>query len=395
MQAVAANLSHLEKQAIFSIAVLFALRMLGLFMIVPLFALYAHSLKGATPFLIGVALGCYGLSQALLQMPFGLWSDRFGRKPVILTGLIIFLLGSIIAALSHTVWGMILGRTLQGAGAIGSATQALLADLTRPAQRTKAMAAVGITIGLSFTLAMIIGPLLSGLLAMSGIFWLSSFMALAGIVILLKIVPTPLAIKNDQAKPFSLTEIKAVLHNSQLWRLNIGILLLHAILTANFLALPLALQNFAGLPAAHQWYVYLPALLVAFMIVMPILRRSAIREDAQGLTLKMVILLGIAQLLLIVLPHSALCITFCLCLFFTAFTLLEATLPSAVSKIAPVVYKGTALGIFSSCQFFGIFLGGILGGWLYHQFHITGIFAGGLVLTILWILSVARYSRMG
>jgi MFS family permease len=379
-------LSNIEKQAALSLSAIFALRMLGLFMIVPVFSLYAHQLHGATPLLIGVAMGCYGLTQAFLQIPFGVWSDHQGRKPIIALGLILFAFGSFVAALSHSIWGVIIGRSLQGAGAVGSATSALLADLTRNEQRTKAMAIVGITIGLSFFVAMILGPVISSWSGVPSIFWLSTGLALLGLAVLYQAVPTPTHIPAQ----FSLQTISVnfiyLLKQANLLRLNFGILVLHAILTASFIVLPIALQNSAGVAEKQQWLIYLPALLLAFISMLPLLRLTHNKSHANKIFIIAIVLLAIAESLLWWWQRSAWGIGLGLWLFFTAFTLLEALLPSAVSTLAPAHCKGMALGINSCCQFLGIFLGGIIGGWLYGYAHVSGVLLACVLLTSIWLL---------
>lgn len=375
-----------EKQAALSLAAIFALRMLGLFMIVPIFSLYAANFSHSTPLLIGIAMGCYGLTQACLQIPFGICSDRWGRKPIIAIGLLLFALGSLIAANSHSIWGIIIGRGLQGAGAVGGATSALLADLTRSEQRTKAMAIVGITIGLSFSAAMVLGPVVSAWVGISGIFWLSILFAVSGLYILWRIVPTSTNLAQTTTSIWP--NLLASLQNYELLRLNFGILILHAILTASFIALPLMLQNSAGLAENHQWHIYLPTLLLAFISIYPLIKKS--EKHLKSMLILAIITLGLAELLLWSFQSSVIGIAFGLWLFFTAFTLLEAILPSTVSKLAPLHCRGTALGINSSCQFFGIFLGGSIGGWLYGHYKITDILVVCIVLAIFWLLVVCR-----
>jgi len=383
------KLTRTEKQATYSLATLFAFRMLGLFMIIPVFSLYAQQLKGATPLLIGIAMGCYGLTQALLQIPFGIGSDKLGRKPVIIVGLALFALGSVVAALSHTIGGIIIGRSLQGAGAIGSVIIALLADLTREETRTKAMAIIGITIGTAFSLGMILGPILNNLIQVSGIFWLTALLALLGLLLVYYAVPTPqkLVVHPDAetvpAKFFS------VLRNKKLLRLDISILLSHAILTATFIVLPIILQNNTGLNETHQWWLYLPVLLLAFLSMPPFIILAE-RKYPNGIFLLSIIGLGAAELLFWYWQHSLIGMAVALWLFFTSFTILEALLPSKVSKTAPPASKGTAIGIYSSCQFFGIFLGGCLGGWLYGHFQAGTVLMVCACLTALWLVLTYR-----
>lgn len=383
MKSLKNNLSTQEKQAITSITGIYALRMLGLFMLVPILSLYTQTLKGATPLLIGVALGCYGLTQAVLQMPMGFWSDQFGRKKIIALGLVIFCIGSVIAALSDNIYGIILGRSLQGAGAVGSATTALLADLTSTEQRTKAMAVVGITIGATFTLAMVLGPILNGIFNVPIIFWITFLFALLALIILRVWVPTPTQLIDQNQSP---ANFWLILSNPKLIRLNLGILFLHMVLTANFVVLPLVLKNVVNLTDQQQWQVYLPALLLAFISIVPLLKLTTTPEKNQKIFLLAIGGLAVAELLLWKLQHSALEIILGLWIFFTAFTLLEALIPSLVSKTAPAQARGTAMGLNSSCQFLGIFLGGIMGGWVYGHFSLNSVLLACIFVALVWFL---------
>lgn len=388
------SFSATESRATLSLASLFALRMLGLFMIVPIFTLYAQHLQHVTPLLMGIALGCYGLTQAVLQIPFGMWSDRVGRKRIIALGLILFGLGSIIAALSHSIWGVIIGRSLQGAGAVGSTTLALLADLTRDEKRTKAMATVGVTIGMSFSLAMFLGPVLNSWISVSGIFWLTALFALIGLVILKMWVPRPEHLTVNPNVETVPANLPMVLRNPQLLRLDLGILLIHAILTATFVVLPIGLQNTAGLVEKQQWWIYLPTLLLGFATAIPMIIIAEKKRLLKQVFLTAISLIILSELLFYFGQHSILTLAVSLWLFFSAFTLLEAILPSAISKAAPKDKRGTAIGVFSSCQFFGIFLGGTLGGWLYGHFNVSGVLIACAAVAVLWLLLVmsSRYN---
>jgi predicted MFS family arabinose efflux permease len=374
-----------EQRAAISLSTIMSLRMLGLFMVLPVFSLYAHQLIGATPFLIGLAMGVYGLTQGLLQIPFGMLSDHFGRKKIIALGLIIFALGSVVAATSHTIFGMIIGRALQGTGAVGSTIIALLADLTRENQRTKAMAITGITIGFSFSLAMMLGPLLAAWIHIPGIFWLAVLFSLLAIVLLFIWVPTPQSTTwHADAEP----EPKQLIHilmNPDLARLNSGIFLLHAVFTASFVILPISLQNLAGLHGNQQWLLYLPILLVAFILSIPFIVIAEKKKLLKEIFIGGIAVLGVAELLLWFFAHSLLLSAISLLLFFTAFSLLEAFLPSLVSRTAPPSRKGTALGIYSCSQFLGIFVGGTVGGWLYGAFGLIDVYLFCVILTGLWV----------
>jgi MFS family permease len=375
-----------EQRSTISLASIYAFRMLGLFMILPVFSLYAQQLPHATTTLIGIALGIYGLTQALFQIPFAMWSDKIGRKPVIVFGLILFMIGSIVAALSHTIYGIIIGRALQGAGAVGSTLIALVADTTFEQNRLKAMAIIGMTIGLSFVAAMVLGPILNNLIGLAGIFWLTAGLALGGMIILFTLVPTPKTHILHRDSETVATDFKSILFKAELLRLDFGIFSLHAILMALFLVLPLMLTQDAGLDASHQWMIYLPVLLIATLLMLPFVIIAEAKRLMKPLFVGAIALLIITQLLLglFQLPLLILCIT--LCVFFAAFTFLEACLPSLISKIAPAGNKGTAMGIYSSSQFLGIFIGGSVGGLLYHHWGASSIFWFCLVLGGLWLL---------
>lgn len=378
-----------ERRAAVALAGIFSLRMLGLFMILPVFALYAEDLAGATPALMGLAIGAYGMTQALLQIPFGLLSDRLGRKPVIAAGLLLFALGSVVAALSTSIYGIILGRALQGSGAIAAAVMALAADLTREEQRTKAMAVIGMSIGLSFSVALLAGPVLDHWVGISGIFWLTAALACVGVAVLYLLVPHPaISRPHRDAEPVP-GQFLAVLRDPELLRLDFGILTLHMVLTATFTVLPLVLRDGLGLPSAVHWKFYLPVLVLSVAAMIPFIiyaeRRRKLKPVFLGAILTaMLALFGMAfwhaQLV-----HVALLIF----LFYVGFNLLEATLPSLVSKLAPPDSKGTAMGFYSSSQFFGAFLGGTIGGWLQGRAGVSGVFLFAGAATLLWLLVAA------
>lgn len=362
------------------------MRMLGLFMIYPVFTVYAEHLRGATPLTIGLALGAYGITQATFQIPFGMLSDRIGRKPVIVTGLLIFALGSIIAALSKSITGVILGRILQGAGAVGSTILAMIADLTREEHRTMAMAILGMTIGSSFALALIAGPLLNGWIGVPGIFWLTAFLAAGGITVLLTVVPTPASTRlHRDAEPVPAL-FKKVLTDDQLLRLDFGILVLHAILTASFIALPLTIKDTSGLDVQHQWYLYLPVLLVAVALMVPFIILAEKYQKIKPVFLGAILALGGSEMALLRWHRHIFPMLIALVIFFTAFTLMEANLPSLISRIVDPASKGTAMGVYSSSQFLGIFVGGTVGGWVYGRYDIEGVFGFSAILLFLWFL---------
>jgi MFS family permease len=377
-----------ELRATVALASIMSMRMLGLFMIYPVFALYAQDLPDVTPTLVGVAIGIYGLTQAALQIPFGMLSDRFGRKPIIYIGLLIFALGSVIAALSTSMTGIIIGRVLQGGGAIASTVLALTADLTRYEHRTKAMAIIGISIGMSFFLALVVGPVLNRWIGVPGIFWLTAVLALGGIAILYLAVPLPQNKQvNSETEPL-LTRLKRVLQDTQLLRLDIGILLLHWLLTSLFVVLPIALIN-TKFEAADHWQVYISVLLASVIAIVPFIIIAEKYRRFKLVFVGAIGVLGLSQLGLSYLHENFTGIVLMLFLFFTAVNLLEANLPSLISKIAPPESKGTAMGVYSSSQFFGAFLGGVSGGWLHQHYSIGAVFGFCATLTVIWFILAA------
>ncbi|MDO8954988.1 MAG: MFS transporter [Gammaproteobacteria bacterium] len=398
-------LNSKERHASMSLAGIFSLRMLGLFMILPIFALYAHNLTGATPILIGVAIGAYGLTSGLLQAPLGWLSDRFGRKPIIVSGLIVFAIGSLIAAISHSIEGVIIGRMIQGAGAIGSTVLALTADLTREEVRTQAMSIIGMTIGLSFMSAMILGPLLSSYVGLSGIFYLTAFLAALGVLVVIFIVPSPGKVRFHRDQELIFGDIRSVIKMKNLRSLNLGVFILNATLTGLFVVLPVNLLNNAGLSLEHQWYVYLPVLLLSFVFMVPLVLIAEKYRQLKRVFTACIFMMAVSQLGLYLYHDNLPIVVFCLLVFFTGFTTLEAILPSWVSKAAPLTARGTAMGLYSSSQFMGAFVGGVAAGWLVNDQLTDGVYLAGLAAAIIWFLvamnmnaprhTVTRVVRLG
>ncbi|MDE2295720.1 MAG: MFS transporter [Gammaproteobacteria bacterium] len=384
-----------EYRAALSLAAVFSLRLLGLFMIYPVFAAYARGLVGATPYTIGLALGIYGLSQGLLQIPFGMLSDRVGRKPMIVIGLLTFAAGSAIAARATTIDGVVLGRVLQGAGAVGAVILALVADLTHEENRTKAMAMVGITIGLSFMLALVAGPLVAGIAGVPGIFWLMVALALAGIAVVLFVVPTPEESHRHRDAEAVPGMLRSVLRDRELLRLDFGIFALHAILTASFLVIPGLLHSTLRVDSRDQWLVYLPVLLVSVAAMIPAIVVAEKRRRMKEVFVGAVGVIVASQLLLLRAEHSVASLLVAVTLFFAAFNVLEASLPSLITKTAPAAAKGTATGVYSSSQFLGIFFGGVAGGWIHQVAHANGVFAGSAAIGVVWLLIAATMRRPG
>jgi MFS family permease len=382
-----------EFRATGALAAVFSVRLLGLFMIYPVFAAYARTLSGANPYLIGEALGIYGLSQGLLQIPFGLLSDRVGRKVMIVVGLLLFGLGSAVAALSSSIGGVIVGRALQGTGAVGSVILALVADLTREENRTKAMALVGITIGASFMIALVLGPIVAHFVGVPGIFWLMVLLALAGIAITELLVPSPRLVRVHRDAEAVPALIGAVLRDKELFRLDIGIFALHAMLTANFLVVPAFLRGTLGLPVADQWVVYLPVLIVSVVFLVPGIIVAEKYRRMKGVFVGAVALLVVSQAMLYLGANNLFVVLAALIVFFSAFNVLEASLPSLITKAAPPDAKGTAMGLYSSLQFLGIFVGGVGGGYVQQHGGDSAVFALTAVIALCWLFAAATMAQ--
>ena len=381
-----ASWSPLEKRAGFSLAAIYAVRMLGLFMILPVFSLYAEHFEGSTHLLVGLALGIYGLTQGLLQIPYGMLSDRFGRKPMIAIGLIIFALGSLVAADADTIYEVIFGRALQGSGAVAAVLMALAADLSREEHRLKMMGFIGVSIGFAFAIAMVAGPVLNHLVGLSGIFVVTAALALFALVILFVWVPNPkqtMFHRDTQANP---TLFKTVLKDTQLLRLDFGILILHMVLMATFVAFPLVLQDQAGMLSADHWKLYLPVFLISVALMVPFIIIAETKRRMKSIFLGAIGVLLIAEMGLYFSGESVWYLAFVMVMFFSAFNLLEASLPSLVSKVAPADRKGTAMGMYSSSQFIGAFLGGVLGGVSYEAGGAQGVFLMCSFALLVWLL---------
>jgi MFS family permease len=377
-----------ELRGSLSLASVLFLRMLGLFLILPVFTLYARTLTDSTPTLVGLAFGIYGLTQASLQIPFGMLSDKVGRKSVIFAGLLIFIAGSLIASQADSIWVMILGRALQGAGAISAALMALAADLTREQQRTKAMALIGISIGFAFSLAFVAGPLLDALIGVSGIFIISAILAVLAIIVLYLLVPTPQLSSFHSDAEVSLAMLGNVLRDRKLLKLNLGIFILHVVLMANFIVVPTAIQDYAGLALAYHWQIYLPVLFTSVIFMAPAIIVGE-RTRTSGAFFKGAVLILVASQTGYFFWHSSLvALAIMLLVFFTAFNYLEASLPSLISTMSSKNSKGTALGIYASSQFIGTFTGGLIGGIIHEHFGLSAVFIFGGIMTLIWSLVV-------
>lgn len=381
------NMTKGERHATSALASIMSMRMLGLFMILPVFSVYAEELPNSTPFLIGLAIGIYGLTQALFQIPFGMLSDRFGRKRIITIGLVIFSIGSVVAATSDSLIGIIIGRALQGSGAISAAILAFTADLTREEHRTKAMALMGMSIGMSFIFSLVAGPVLNAWIGVSGIFWLTSILALVGIIILHTLVPAPLHCRFHRDTEPVPAQFKRILSDTQLLRIDFGILVLHCLLTSLFLVVPLLLKE--HMDVVEHWKLYFPIMLISIVVMIPCIIYAEKYRHLKRVLSGAVAVLAVSQIgfMFFAQQSSFAGIIVMLFLFFSAFNVLEASLPSLISKVAPPESKGTAMGVYSSAQFFGAFLGGVCGGGLYHHIGIHAVFLFCLALTLLWLIS--------
>lgn len=378
-----------ERRAVFSLGLLYSSRMLGLFMVLPVFVIYGHSLEHANELLIGLAIGAYGLSQSIFQIPFGTLSDKFGRKKLIFIGLLIFFLGSVLAATSDSIYGVIVGRFLQGAGAIASVLMALLSDLTSFESRTKAMAIIGMSIGVSFTVALILGPLVAASFGLKGIFWLTALFAILGILCLYFFVPTPHAISKDRNTRLFKDQLFDVLKHPELIKLDIGIFALHLCLTAVFIAVPTTLQQKLGMPGEEHWLVYLTVMLFSFFAMVPFIIYGEKKQQMKRTFLFAITLLMLSAASFLVTQKHFLYFWISLFFYFMAFNLLEASLPSLVSKLSPAASKGTAMGVYSTSQFLGAFVGGVSGGWLLGRFQENGVYILVATVCAVWLF-IAR-----
>jgi MFS family permease len=385
-----------ERQALLILASVYSLRMLGLFMILPVFAIYATKLTGVTPFGIGIALGIYGLTQAIFQIPFGYISDRLGRKPLIILGLLLLALGSVVAALSHSMMGVIIGRGIQGMGATGGVIMALLADLTREDLRLRAMAFIGLSIGFSFALAFILGPILSAWVGVQGIFGMTALFSLAAVSIVIWLLPNVTVLRSATSSQatqtmYPLQPLSTVsgywnhLRKAGLLPLYIGILILHASLTAIFLKIPQAVENFQ-FEQGEIWKFYLLILLVSCILTIPIILWMERTQKFKQIMAAIIMLLALSEFGMWVFFHSLLGLSLCMTLFFTAFNVLEASLPSLISKNVAGEAKGTALGIFSALQFLGLFLGGFFGGLLDSLGGLVAVISFCVILALIWFV---------
>ncbi|APR69094.1 MFS transporter [Acinetobacter haemolyticus] len=384
-------MNALERRSTFALSSIFALRMLGLFMIIPVFAVAGQSYQYATPALIGLAVGVYGLTQALLQIPFSLLADRFSRKPLVVLGLLLFALGGAIAAMSETIYGVIIGRAIAGAGAVSAVVMALLADVTREEQRTKAMAIMGMSIGLSFVVAFSLGPWLTSLVGISGLFWVTTLMGLIAIVMLLLVPKVTRHHRNFQQG--YLPQLKQVIQMADLNRLHISVFALHLLLTAMFIYVPSQLIEYAQIPLSQHGWVYLPLLLISLFFAFPSIIVAEKYRKMRGIFLSAIAGIIVGLFILIFGYESKYVLLAGLGIFFIAFNVMEALLPSWLSKSAPLQSKATAMGINASAQFLGAFCGGVLGGQLIMLQNTALGWSVLTVIAILWLLISFRLAQ--
>ncbi len=374
VQDISSAMSPAEKRAIGSLASVYALRMLGLFMILPVLSLFAKELDGATPALIGLSMSIYGLPQVVLQIPFGLLSDKFGRKKMVVIGLVLFFAGSVVAALSTDIYGVLIGRALQGAGAVSAVIMALVADLTQEIHRTKAMATIGMSIGLAFGGGIVMGPIVAATFGgLHGVFWTTAVLTLLAILAILFLVPNPQKTKLHRDAEFVPSDAMAALKNAELLRLDYGIFILHLILMAIFVVVPTLMRD-AGLEKGTEWQVYLPVFVGSMALIVPFIILAEKKRQMKKVFLGAIATLSIAGIGFALFHENLTTLIVFLSVFFCGFNLLEATLPSLVSKTAPADLKGTAMGAYSSSQFLGLFFGGLVGGWFNGQFGVTAVF---------------------
>jgi MFS family permease len=385
---ISEKMSSAEQRATISLAAIYGLRMLGMFLILPIFAIYAQTLEGGHDHtMVGLALGAYGLTQVLLQLPFGIASDKYGRKKVIYVGMLIFVIGSVVAAMGTDIITVIIGRAIQGAGAVSAVVMALVADSTREEHRTKAMATIGGTIGVTFALSLVGGPLLNQSIGVPGIFWMTAILSVFAIGVVKFLVPDPVNSHFHSDTEAAPDKIKEVLGNSQLLRLNFGVFSLHAAQMAMFVVVPFALKETSGMNENQHWLVYLPVLSISFVMMLPAIIYGEKYAKLKPVFIGAVATMLFAQLLFAANIHYFWGVVTALFFYFLAFNLLEATLPSLISKMAPAASKGTAIGVHNTAQSLGIFIGAVVGGFLSGHYGFASVFMFCSVLIGIWLIS--------
>ena len=388
------TMSPVERRAAFSVAGIFSTRMLGLFMIFPVFAIFAEAeFDGITGLQIGIAIGIYGLTQAALQIPYGIMSDKFGRKPLIMLGMLVFMIGSIVCATADSIEMMIIGRAIQGMGAVAAVLMAATADLVSEQFRLRAMSIVGMTIGLSFTLSLVAGPVLANWFGVRGIFWATALLALIGILLVKFAMPEIKKQSFQREAEADPTQFFELLRHPQLLRLDLGVFVLHATLTAMFVVLPLTLRDAAGLESSEHWEIYLPVMLLSFILMVPFIIQAESKGRMKQVFVGAIATITAMQLAFGLLEQSFWMLFLLLLIFFTAFNLLEASLPSLVVKQSPADKKGTASGVYSTSQFIGAAIGGFLGGYFYQHYGYNGVFMFTTVIGLVWLFAAATMEK--
>ena len=388
------KMTSLEIRAICGLSTIFSLRMLGMFMVLPVFTICGIALYQTNEALIGIAIAIYGLTQAMFQIPFGLLSDNFGRKPLIIIGLLFFVIGNVIAAISHSIIYVIIGRALQGAGAISSVIMALLSDLVRSQNRTKAMAIMGINFSFIFTVAMVISPIITNKLGLNFIFWIIAFFGIIGILITLTVIPSP-NITNivNRSNTIIKSHLKKLFFHANLMRLNISVFCLHMVLMLNFISLPLIFQN-VGLPLSTHWKLYLNLILLAFICAIPLIIYSEKKRCTKQILIGCIICFIITEIMFYNAKSHTMILMVGLELFFICFSIIEAILPSFVSKEAPIEYRGTAMGIYSTSQFLGGALGSFIGGLIVHFYSKEYTFLVNILVLLIWLIICFTFEEL-
>jgi MFS family permease len=385
---ISEKMTATEQKASISLASIYGLRMLGMFLILPIFAIYATHYQGGHDIqLVGMALGAYPLAQAIFQLPYGMASDKFGRKNMIYIGLLLLIIGSVVVALASNIYVVILGRAIQGAGAVSAAVTALLADLTREEHRTKAMAMIGSTIGVTFAISLVLGPALAQWVGIAGIFWLTAVLGALAILVIKFVVPNPLISSFHSDASAAPAKLKDVLQNGQLLRLNYGIFALHAAQMAMFIVVPFAILKTSNMTVNQHWQIYLPILVGSFILMIPAIIVGEKKGLLKQVFIGAVALMLVAQLCFAGLIGSFWGVVFSLFAYFVAFNTLEASLPSLISKLAPAAAKGTAMGVYNTSQSLGAAAGSLVGGYLSHQYGFSAVFMFCAVLMGIWLLA--------
>ncbi|VFP83311.1 MFS transporter [Candidatus Erwinia haradaeae] len=377
------KMTPVELYASWGLGIVFALRMLGMFMVLPILTTYGIELKGATETLTGIAIGIYGISQAIFQIPIGFLSDRFGRKPLIISGLCLFIIGSVVAALTQSIWGVILGRALQGTGAIAAAVMALLSDLTREQNYTKAMTFIGISFGLTFSIAIVLGPVITHMFGLQELFWIIAFLAVLAILVTLFIVPSASTHVLNRESELIKSDLRHVITDGNLIKLNLSVLCLHILLISSFITIPTQLIQI-GFLAHEHWKVYLCTMLIALAIATPLLIYAEIKRQMKNIFISCVGLMLGTEILFLATNNSMWILLTGLELFLIGFNLMEAMLPSLVSKASNVGYKGTAMGVYTTSQCIGVAIGGGASGWILGHIGPHGVFAFNISITLAW-----------